>query len=241
MSPEFVSPEFASRSALIALLLVFQVCTVAWSGQPLPQQFARNAGCGTIGFLTYRPREPHDLDELAPLIRRKLFNHLVEKLGERFVTRLKLAGGQIIDVNELYRVEPEARRFKWKIPTYNLFLSFSLPEKGISSYCVEIEMDRNGDLLKEFALPPMRRLALKQEFISLRQAYGIAERAGFNITKTGAELGYDGAIESITYHLQQRLRPIVHNGNSYGDVVRQIYVDAHSGRVLKINTESRYE
>jgi hypothetical protein len=81
-----------------------------------------------------------------------------------------------------------------------------MPEKGISEYLSGIWLDQNGDVIQEISLPPIRRFTLKQEFISLRQAYDTAANSGFNVRRTTAELRYDGNIQSIVYHLQQPTR-----------------------------------
>lgn len=229
-----------TRNTIIFLLILTLVTASVW-GKDAEIASASGGDCSTIYFGDYEPREPKSFKDLPPVVRRRLQEHLVDRLGEEFAARLMFSGGQIIDIDELYRINPGARDYQWTIPSYVLELSFSAPERGIADYCSSIELSKDGDVVREIRIPPIRRLPQKQNFVSLRDVLAKARTADFDPKRTTVTLGYDGSIESITYHLEQRLKPIVVRGNTYGDVVRWMDVDAHSGRMLRLQTESRWE
>jgi hypothetical protein len=227
--------------AAVMFLMLLTLGAASARGKDAEIASASGSDCYAISFGDYEPQEPKSLKDLPPVVRRKLYEHLVDRLGEAFAARLVLRGGQIIDIAELYRIHPVARDYQWTIPSFVLGLSFSVPARGIADYCSSIELSKDGDVVREIRIPPVRRLPQKQNFVSLRDVLAKARHAGFDPKRTAATLGYDEAIESITYHLEQRLKPIVVRGNTYGDIVRWMDVDAHSGRMLRLQTEKRWE
>lgn len=229
-----------SKAAIIFLLLLTLGTANAW-GKNVEIASASGGDCHVISFGDYEPREPENLKDLPPVVRRKLHEHLVERLGEAFAARLVLSGGQITDIAELYRIHPLARDCQWTIPSYVLGLLFSVATRGIANCCSNIALSKDGDVVREIRIPPVRRLPQKQNVVSLRDVIAKPRHAGFDPKRTGSTLGYDASIESITYHLEQRLKPVVVHENTYGDVVRWMDVDAHSGRMLRLCTEKRWE
>jgi hypothetical protein len=183
-------------------------------------------GPASVYFGDYKPTEPKSLDEIPDQIRRKLQAHLIERLGEKYFARLAFAYGQVVDDDELKRVDPGAN-YQWKVFAYSLAFRISAPEKGITAHFARIELDKNGDVIQDIELPPVRRLPLKQDFIPLSQAYATASQHKFDRNKLRPEIAYDRDIESIVYHLSEviGLQP---------QTDRIIEIDAHSGRILRI-------
>ncbi len=180
-----------------------------------------------VYFGDYKPIEPKSLNEVPEPIRRKLRSHLLERLGERYLSRLTFAGGQLVDRDELYRVDPGAKNYKWPLFAYALFFRISVPEKGIEAYYAGIRLDQNGNVMQEIELPPVRRLPLKQDFLALTQAYAIAAKHNYNRNRLRPEIAYNRHIESIMYRLSEMI-----SGDPATD--RVIEIDAHSGRVISI-------
>jgi len=180
----------------------------------------------SVFFGDYKPVEPKTLDEIPGQIRRKLHAHLIDRLGEKYVARLRFAGGQIVDHDELYRVDPSAN-YQWKVFAYSLIFRISAPEKGITAYYARIELDKNGDVIRDIELPPVRRLPIKQNFIPLSQAYASASKHKFDRNSTRPEIVYDRDIESIVFQLNEVI-------GREPQIDRIIEIDAHSGRVLRI-------
>ncbi len=164
------------------------------------------------------------LYDIPKAIREQLRAHLVDRLGDAYFTKLSFAFAQTVDFDRLYKEEPGARDYKWTVFAYRLVFRIAAPEKGITAYFAAIELDKNGAVIKEIELPPVRRAPHKANFIPLTQAYAIAAKNGFATGSAWAELVYDPKIESVIYRLSERMN----NGD------RTIEVDAHNGDVVRI-------
>lgn len=215
------------RAALmITLALSILVADTAHAASAQTKQPTVANGPVSVYFGDYKPVEPKSLDEIPDQIRRKLQAHLIDRLGEKYVARLTFVGGQIVDHDELYRVDPAAN-YQWTVFAYSLIFRMSAPEKGITAYYARIELDKNGDVIQDIELPPVRRLPLKQDVIPLSHAYASASQHKFDRNKLRPEIAYNRDIESIVYQLSEviGLQP---------QTDRVIEIDAHSGRVLHI-------
>src|SRR5262245_19693366 len=96
-----------SRAAVLAC-----VCLVSAAAHAVePREFS-NAGWTWFG--DYEPKSPRSLSEIPAPVRERLMEHLRARLGEGFVERLELTGGQVIDVAELRRVHPNSKNYKWE-------------------------------------------------------------------------------------------------------------------------------
>jgi hypothetical protein len=217
--------RLAAAFAITLALSILVAGTAHAAGAKAKQPTVANAPASVL-FSDYEPVEPNSLDELPREIRRKLQAHLIERLGEKYFARLTFAYGQIVDHDELKRVDPKAN-YQWKVFAYSLTFRISAPEKGITAYFSRIELDKNGDVIEDIELPPVRRLPLKQDFIPLSQAYMRASRHKFDRNKLRPEIAYNREIESIVYQLSEviGLQP---------QTDRVIEIDAHSGRVLGV-------
>lgn len=184
-------------------------------------------------FSKYKAKQIKHLSELPSGIRRRLQEHLIERMGERLYRRFSFFGGQIVDWPEFRRLEPNPG-YKWKVFTYNLIFELRAPDVGITDYRAAIELDAAGDVIEMIGLPPAGRLALKAEISPLSNAYTLACTHGFDPSKTEAELRYDTEIESIVYRLTQRFRGKDDGRDHIMDV------DAHSGRLLSVRWEDWY-
>lgn len=183
----------------------------------------------SVYFGNYKPREPKSLSELPESIRVKLETHLKARLGDAFYSRLRLSSGQLIDFDELYRVEPDAKNYKWKIFAYGLNFKFSEPAKGIRAYHSRISLDENGNVLQEIDLPEIAKHPEKANIISLSKAKKIASEHKFPLERTDVEINYDSERDSLIWMLKYKLK-----GNAYVWVTRSISIDAHTGEILSL-------
>ncbi|ANH80234.1 hypothetical protein A8C56_03875 [Niabella ginsenosidivorans] len=187
-------------------------------------------GCSTVEFGDYEPGTPESLTDLPDSIREKLEKHLLNRLGKKFYSKLKLNGGQIVDLDRLYIVNPRARYYQWVPYSYYLCFSFQAPEKGIGLYTAKIVLDKNGNIAKEIELPDISSHPEKANIIARKSALLIAKKSGFT-EKTGKiTLDYSSDAGSLTWCFE---RTIKDNGLTF--VRETLKIDAHNGKVLGIS------
>jgi hypothetical protein len=179
-----------------------------------------------VSLGNYEATKPASLADLPQAIVAKLNRHLVERFGADYYARLSFAGGQIVDFDELYRVNPSAKQYQWKVFAYRLGFMISAPEKGIKAYYGFIELDRNGDVQKEIEFPAVRLSPVKADFITLDSAYQRSIEAG--LSPVLAELQYSKQQDSIVIRLS---RQIADNGLTI--TYRTIEIDAHTRELLR--------
>src|SRR5688572_6110525 len=90
---------------------------------------AEGAACGTYkGYVEgwpsstylgeYKAKEVKSLDDLPDAIRAKLIAHMLNRLGPEYFSRLNVEAGQIVDFDELHRVNPRAKNYRWQVFAY---------------------------------------------------------------------------------------------------------------------------
>jgi hypothetical protein len=154
--------------------------------------------CSSISFGSYKPKEPHSIYDLPDSIRIKLETHLIDRLGQEFYLKLKISGGQILDLDRLYIVEDNAKNYQWTPYSYYLCFSFQDASKGIGLYTAKIVLDKYGNVIDEIQLPNIKDNPAKATIISLEQAKVIARENKFYNDKTEISLSYDTKNGSIT-------------------------------------------
>lgn len=180
-------------------------------------------GCSNISFGFYRPKEPRSLKDLPDSIQKKLEKHLVDRLGQDYYSKLKLAGGQLVDLQRLYKVEPNAKDYQWTPYSYYICFSFSDEANGIGCYTAKIVLDEKGDVKEEIELPDLKKKPEKKTIISLKEAKEIALARKSYDEKTHIKFSYDKIAGSLTWNFEQR-------PNAYSS--HTLVIDAHSGKVL---------
>jgi len=212
--------RLAIRGWLTATMLV---ATVAFGNQfPTSVQGQESS----VSFGNYSPKEPTTLEELPIEIRSKLNAYLIDRLGKNYLARLQFVGGQVVDFEELYRINPGAKEYKWKIFAYRLGYRISVPEKGIASYIGYVELDREGNVQREIEFPAVRRFPPKGDFVTLGTARERAIRAGMSPER--AEMLYSPQDGSLVFRLTQTT-----SRSSGGGIIRYIDIDAHTGALLR--------
>jgi len=158
---------------------------------------------------------PKALAEVPPPIRQKAEALLIERCGEEFYKKLEFSGGQIIEDG---------------IRPYSLHFKFSLPEKGLAAYHVQLELDREGNTLAEINFPAVAKNKEKGKIIPFKDALKIAQQQGIPFGKVNVhvEIGYKEALDSLVWVVASSL-PIESKDKS---VRSRVVIDAHSGAVL---------
>jgi hypothetical protein len=138
--------------------------------------------CSLIYFGDYHPKTPSSLSDIPDNIRTKLVSHLVDRLGQSFYSKIKINGGQIVNLDSLYIVNKNAKNYKWTPYSYYLCFSFEDIEKGIGLYTAQIVLDKEGTIIKDIALPSIKINPEKSSIISRKTALDIAKLHDFTDT-----------------------------------------------------------
>jgi len=175
---------------------------------------------GAISFYPYIPNEVTSLSSLPPTIVEKVTDHLKNRLGESFYSKLRFSSCIIVDFDDLYRVKAEAKDFHWKVFTYKLEYAFSMEKVGIKRYEAEIWLDKYGEVIQEIDLPDIRNQPEKATIISVDEAIRISKENGLKPTRV--ELAYRREDDSIVWRTVR-----------FKDgITRQLDISAHTGKIL---------
>lgn len=208
--------------ALLFLLLTLAPVKTSWA------EFTVEDNPSTVYMGGYNAKSPKSLEDLPAEIRKKVVDHLKTKLGDAFFGRLSLDGGQIVDFDELYRVNPDAKNYEWTVFAYRLHFYFSDKAKGIKSYYPDMEIDSKGGIIKDIELPNIARDLSKGSFISVDQAVEISENQGFSKNKIRTEIKYWEKEDCLAYIITETV-------SDDGLVIKwdNIAIAAHSGKIIK--------
>ncbi len=219
-------------AAAQVLLVVFGVIglhlgTTNTFGQP------RSATSGTqtlssFSFYRYKPKVVTTLHDLPPDIESQVVKHLKARLGDEFYSKLVFIEGIAIDLTEMMKAEPERKSYKWTPPNYALLFTFSDAAKGLKYYRANLELDSNGEVLKEISIPEVSRHPEKATIIALKKAVNIAVQNGFPRKKMIIRADYDTNDDSIIWYAEGPERS--YGGSGCRDIIT---INAHSGRVLQ--------
>ena len=155
-----------------------------------------SSGHGMVSFGKYQPSEPKSLSDIPRPVAEKLIGHLKKRLGEIQYANLKFTGGQLIDVKELRKKEPNSKNYQWEIPVYILHFNFELPGTPKVIFPAKISLRSDASVIKEINLPAYANSTDKQVFHSFKELMGIIARKGFLEKNIAYKLEYDedGAI-----------------------------------------------
>ena len=182
----------ASRISVISLMLAGPSLLVAAERDTVH-------GCGYTDYGDYEPKEPRSLESLPKPIRAQLVSHLTERLGAAVFARLKLTGGQIVDIARLYKVEPDAREYEWVIPTYLLHFEIDFGTDPAEHYCAEISLNADGSVIDDIALPRTAGHPERIAVISKAKALEAAASHDVPVERASAELAYAPAFDTLEW------------------------------------------
>jgi hypothetical protein len=174
---------------------------------------------------SYRAEELRSFGDLPADVQAKLTTHLTERFGENYFRRLSVSDGQIVDHEEMHRIDPGTKNYQWTVFAYRVGFRISAPEKGIKEYNGYIELNRDGSILREIEFPNVAIVPWKAEFVSFASAMHTAESLGATVAQ--ARVQYCREEDAIVFVLQEAFRPGLVSEN-----VRSITINAHSGAVL---------
>src|SRR5690606_2337102 len=150
----------------------------------------------------YEPRKPDSLDDVPSSIRKMLEGHLIERLGKTFYSSLQFDGGQIVDYDDLLKVHPNAKNYKWEVHAYDLHFAFRKPEIGVKLYVAQIALRGDGSILHEINLPNFSSAYEKLNFVSIGDALNEAKKYGHN-SKSRIEFIYLEEFDSLVWRFSR--------------------------------------
>ena len=202
------------RLFIILILLSFQL--TAYSQTRKIEKWA-----SSTSLFPYSPKSVNSLKSLPPRIEEKLVNHLLNRLGKVFYNKLNFVRGSVVNFDDLRRASPNSN-FQWKVFTYALDFSFSIPEKGIKIYEATIWLDENGEILREIDIPAINQNPEKASFISVNEAIRSGKKNKFKTKRV--QLAYNKENDAIVWRL-------IRKGSGYR--TSELDISIHTGKILK--------
>ena len=183
----------------------------------------RQYGCSDRSLGYYVPYAPSEISELPDSIQRKLTKHLVDRLGNKFYSRTKFTGGQVINFHRLHVVEPNSLNYKAPINKY--YLCFA-----IDTISTSIAMDSTGNITQELSFPAIAQDAAKAKIISELQAIKIAKQnKAYHKKITTVFFGYDQKNDCFEWGFKN----CTYKGINVSCSI--LHLAAHTGQVLRIS------
>jgi uncharacterized membrane protein YkoI len=178
----------------------------------------------------YIPRTFKSLNALPEGIRVKVVNHLRERLGNDFYSRLKFVSGSSIDIEEYLRINPGT---KWKVHSYELVFRYADSPHGLKEYYARTRLDSDGEVIEEIDLPEISKFPNKASIISVDTAADIAKSRGFESKTMNIDIRYDEDAGSLVWRFETFARE-----DRFTVSTKVLIVDAHSGQILKDGIET---
>ncbi|MGG9962470.1 hypothetical protein [Ferruginibacter sp. SUN106] len=190
-------------------------------------------GCSTISFGEYEPKEPASLNDLPVPIQQIVSAHLINKAGTAFYSRLRLSGGQIVNLNRLQKIEHYKREYQWTPQTYYLCFSFSDTTLGIARYTLQMVLDSNGNIIEDIELPDIAADSTKGNLLSMQKAIEVAKANDYYDEHTTIEFEYDRESDGFTWSFSKSL---YNKDHTY--INKDFVIAAHNGKILKQSSSS---
>jgi hypothetical protein len=193
----------------------------------IPAAHSMPYGCGTRIYTSgYQPKEPYSIDELPLNIQANLKSYLLDRVGKEFYKKLVLNGGQIVNLERLYAVDPSARSRESVPPIYSLCFMVWDRLKRSSSYNFILNLDQIGTLLGILELPDTKHNSTKAKILTKDEAKKIAIANNFYDKYTDVYSCYNKERDSIIWVFAQK---------EPGEGIRnltKLLIDAHTGAVV---------
>lgn len=179
----------------------------------------------SISLGSYETKSITKLDDLPAEIKAKLETHLVKRLGKDYFRRLSVSGGQFVDREELYRINPQAKNYQWEVFAYRIGFKISDPENGIREFNGYIELEQDGGILREIEYPAVAMAPWKANFVSFASALEMAKKLGMSVTRS--QIKYSPEEDVLMFVIQERIPRDTVSGD-----IRVISINAHTGEVI---------
>jgi hypothetical protein len=235
----FLRLPSTTRIALLALSFLFGPTITSYAQERTVEAGYRGA---RYSFQVYKPVTIHQLNVLPANVVAKLTAYLKQRLGTQFYHRLKFDEGEAINLEELYRTEPTWKAEK--VGSYDLVFHFSDEPNGLKAFYSKLLLDANGVVMEEINLPQIAGAPLKAKLISVKQALKIATQDGFVGQHLSPDFDYYANTDSFAWVIEDSeaitkpgICPSEVGPQSLPEVghalYRRVFIEAHTGRILK--------
>jgi len=177
------------------------------------------------------------LSVISPDIRNVILQQLQLRVGSGYASKLKLDYGYLRDFDQADPLKPDDKN---RIDAYDLVFKVSDKGKGLKAFRFKVVADGTGKLIEDLALPDIASDPQKAKLVSCKEALSIASRNGFPLERTSILFEYDWDSSSFTWKLYDRKavepdEPLFGIGKG---TYRNMLIEAHTGKVLKIYKET---
>ncbi|SDZ79604.1 hypothetical protein [Pedobacter hartonius] len=191
-----------------------------------PAAYSMPYACGTRMYSGYQPKEPYSINELPHHIQVKVKSYLSSRVGKDFCKKLLLNGGQIVDIERLYAVNPSARSWESVPPIYSLCFMVWDRLKRSSSYNFILNLNQKGTLLGIVELPDIKHNSTKGKIMTMDDAKKIALANSFYDKYTKVNSCYYKKIDSIVWVFEQQ-----EPGEGTRNLTK-LLINAHTGAIV---------
>lgn len=136
----------------------------------------------------YTPREIRSFKDIPENIAEKIRNYLKERVGNELANDFELVAGQIMELDEFNEYFPGSTRKT----AYYIGLSYRDLDKGISMYASNLELDENGEVVKDLQFPIVTNDSYPFEIYSFQKIKQKAKQDEFFFPdKTEIDMEFD--------------------------------------------------
>ncbi len=136
----------------------------------------------------YTPREIRSYRDIPDNIAEKVKDYLKKRVGNEFADDFELVAGQIMELDEFKEYFPGSTRKT----AYYLGLSYRNLNKGISMYASNLELDENGNVVKDLQFPIIEKDTCTFEIYSFKKIKQTAQQEKFYYPdKSKIDMEYD--------------------------------------------------
>lgn len=175
----------------------------------------------------YTPKRIRSYNDVPPNIATKVKSYLKERVGYDIMNDFNLVDGQIVDLYEFNKYFPGSN-----IKTsYYLGISYRNLSLGISMYASNLELDENGDIVKDLQFPIVSNDTIPFKFFSLKYIKQKAFKEGFYFPdKTKIDMEYDPERNILLWKF------INESNNGHTFEREQILYNSYSGEFIDRKT-----
>ena len=150
----------------------------------------------------------------------------MNRVGKENYSDFNLIGGQIIEIDEFKRRYPNEN----PKTAYYLCFSYRNLASGISMYSSKIELNEQGEVLKDLEFP---KTAEKVELISLSEIRSSAQKDGYyKQDTTQIAMSYFSKSNRLVWKF---INTVFYK--DYTSLTQNIFYDAHNGEFIRVDSE----
>jgi len=175
----------------------------------------------------YTPRQIRSFNDIPQNIATIVKDYIKERVGNDLANDFDLVAGQIIELDEFNKYFPGSTRKT----AYYLGLSYRNLSLGISMYASNLELDVNGNIVKDLQFPIVSNDTIPFKIFSLKNIKQKAFKEGFYFPdKTKIDMEYDPERNILLWKFINEFN----NGHTFER--EQILYNSYSGEFIDSKT-----